>query len=134
VPTSDGPENVGTVPLMNSGSSSLPSHGIYGAGTAWQSWSLNDDMLQSEADSPIADFITAFPTASTGLGIIHAYQVSFTGTDSLHFDVYGTKKGKDVFAPPLWQFLPWVSLDSASCDANGRKVLLATQQLSGPLV
>lgn len=99
VPTSDGPENVGTVPLMNSGSSSLPSHGIYGAGTAWQSWSLNDDMLQSEADSPIADFITAFPTASTGLGIIHAYQVSFTGTDSLHFDVYGTKKGKDVFAP-----------------------------------
>ncbi|MCZ6895131.1 MAG: choice-of-anchor N protein [Gammaproteobacteria bacterium] len=97
-PTSDGPENVGTSPLMNSGGSSLPSHGIYGTGTAWQSWSLNDDMLQSETDSPIADFITAVPATSTGLGIIHAYQVSFTGTGSLHFDAYGTQNGKDVFA------------------------------------
>ena len=44
-------------------------------------------MLESETDSPIADFMTAFPTTSTGLGIIHAYQVTFTGTDSLHFDV-----------------------------------------------
>ena len=99
IPTLDGPENIGTSPLMNSGSASLPSHGIYGAGAAWQSWSLNDDMLESETDSPIADFMTAFPTTSTGLGIIHAYQVPFTGTDSLHFDVYGTQKGRDVFAP-----------------------------------
>jgi hypothetical protein len=99
VPTFDGPENVGTIPLLNSGGASLPSHGVYGAATAWQSWSLNDDMLASEADSPIADFITDFPASSTGLGIIHAYQVTFTGTDSLHFDVYGTRKGKDVFAP-----------------------------------
>jgi len=97
-PTSDGAENIGSSPLMNSGAS-LPSHGEYGADTAWQSWSLNDDMLQSETDSPIADFITAFPSVSVATGIIHAYQVSFSGTDSIHFDAFGTQGGNDVFAP-----------------------------------
>ncbi len=97
-PMSDGAETVGSAPLMNSGAS-LASHGEYGSDTAWQSWSLNDDMLLSELDSPIADFDATVPTSSTGTGIIHAYEVTFSGTDTLHFDAFGTRNGSDVFVP-----------------------------------
>jgi hypothetical protein len=68
--------------------SALPSHGIYGAATDWQEWSLGDFTL---TDSPVADFINAFPTtAAAGKGQISAYDVHVAADSSvaLHFDLY----------------------------------------------
>lgn len=83
----------------------LSKHGVYGDNTHWQEWSLGD---MSRTDSPIADFMTAFPQAPLeASGQINAYDVSVTGLNEgewIHIDLYGAyenKRGKtkSVFAP-----------------------------------
>ncbi len=79
----------GSSPLLGDGSS-LPDHGIFGAGTHWQEFDLGDFTLE---DSQIADFINVFPDA-TGLpatGQINVYEVSVLNASGiLHFDLYDT--------------------------------------------
>lgn len=80
-----GPSGVGTQPLLGDGSA-LPSHGVYGAGTSWISFSLGDFTLK---DSLIGDFITSFPSTLNKEGQVNAYTVDITGFASgVHFDVY----------------------------------------------
>lgn len=75
----------GSAPLLSNGSA-LPSHGIYGPGTAWKEYLLGDFTL---ADSPIADFISTFPSApASGQGQINVYEVTVSGTAEVHFDLY----------------------------------------------
>jgi hypothetical protein len=75
----------GSAPLIG-GNSSLPGHGEYGAGKAWQEFALGNFTL---SDSQIADFVTLFPQASLQPGAqINAYDVTVTGADA-HFDLYG---------------------------------------------
>lgn len=80
----------GDSPTLGDGSS-LPNHGIYGAGTHWQEFGLGDFDL---TDSPIADFIDAFPSApGTTSGQINVYELSVLNGEaglSLHFDLYDT--------------------------------------------
>jgi hypothetical protein len=96
----------GSVPKLYDGGD-LPSHGIYGAGTYWQEFSLGDFTL---TDSRIADFIGVFPSAPepNKWGQISVYEVSVDGLqtgDFLHFDLYnhvaaGNKsRVRSVFAP-----------------------------------
>lgn len=89
----------GTAPIMGDGSS-LPTHGIYGAGTSWSEWLLGD--LTGTSDS-IGDYITVIPT-SFKPGQLNAYLVDVTGFTSLHFDAYDHTILSDdhlkyVFAP-----------------------------------
>lgn len=68
--------------------SSLPSHGIYGAGTDWQEFGIGDFGL---TDSPMADFIDLFPSAPADpSGQISVYDVSATNASGLvfHIDAY----------------------------------------------
>jgi hypothetical protein len=75
----------GSTPLIG-GSSSLPGHGEYGAGKAWQEFSLGNFTL---SDSQVADFVNAFPLAGLQPGAqINAYDITVTGADA-HFDLYG---------------------------------------------
>lgn len=83
----------------------LAKHGVYGNGTVWQEWSFGDF---TETDSPIADFIDAFPQAPLeASGQINAYDVSVSGLNEgewVNIDIYGyilNKKGhvKSRFAP-----------------------------------
>lgn len=74
----------GTQPLLGDGSA-LPSHGIYGAGTAWQEFALGDFTL---TDSPIGDFISSYPSTFPSSGQINAYEILVSGADSVHFDLY----------------------------------------------
>jgi hypothetical protein len=78
----------GSSPILGDGSS-LPSHGIYGAGTSWTEYILGDFTLQ---DSPMADFVTAFPSApAAATGQINVYEILVTGVaegTSFHFDTY----------------------------------------------
>lgn len=84
-PTQIGGTHVGTLPQLSDGSF-LPSHGIYGAGTSWVEYDLGDFTLE---DSQIGDFITSFPAASGGLvGQINVYEISVSGTETVHFDLY----------------------------------------------
>jgi len=89
----------GSVPQLSDGSD-LPSHGIYGAGVDWQEFALGDFTL---ADSPIADFITDFPTSGLhdDSAQINVYTVDVSGADWLHFDVYNSTQSpvRAVFAP-----------------------------------
>jgi hypothetical protein len=98
------PSYIGTVtdgssPVLGDGSS-LPSHGIYGMETDWQEFSLGDFTL---TDSPIADFIDSFPTPGTKVGQIDVYEISVSGADAVHFDLYDTIMGANSgyvrFAP-----------------------------------
>tara|TARA_Y100001934_G_C12293985_1_gene746355 strand:+ start:411 stop:1181 length:771 start_codon:yes stop_codon:yes gene_type:complete len=83
----------------------LAKHGVYGRGTTWQEWSFGDF---TETDSPIADFVDAFPQAPLkASGQINAYDVSVSGLNEsewVNIDIYGyilNKKGyvKSRFAP-----------------------------------
>lgn len=89
----------GTAPIDGNGKS-LPPHDIYGPGTAWETYSLGNLSL---TDSPIGDFITAFPTSFPELGQINVYDVAVTGYSWVHFDAfdhYLSKNGaKYVNAP-----------------------------------
>ena len=80
-------------------------HGIYGSGTHFQEWALGDFTL---IDSPIADFMDAFPEAPVeASGQINAYDINVTGLTEgewVHVDLYGSilnSRGnvKQVFAP-----------------------------------
>jgi hypothetical protein len=91
----------GAVPTLGDGSPLAP-HGIYGAGTSFFEWSLGDFTL---IDSPIGDFITAYPTSFSDMGQINAYNVTASGFTSIHFDAYdhfiagNSGKYKYDFAP-----------------------------------
>ena len=87
----------GSSPLLSDGAS-LPDHGIFGPDTWWQEWKLGDFTL---ADSPIADFIDAFPDPGSHTGQINVYSVSVTGAATVHFDTYNHYAGatKAKFAP-----------------------------------
>ena len=95
----------GDSPLMGSGDP-LPSHGIYGPGTSWETYLLEDFF---RIDSPIGDFTQggcpddpACTYPSTGQ--INAYDVSITGYSWVHFDAFNhivlnENHTKFVFAP-----------------------------------
>ena len=94
-----------TEPMMNSGATlkppnlSLPPHDIYGAGTYFQEFDIGDFTL---VDSPTGDFINGLPTGTlTDEAQINVYEIAVSGLTegTVHFDVYGTQAGKDVFAP-----------------------------------
>jgi hypothetical protein len=90
----------GSVPTLSDGTS-LPQHGEYGPGTAWQEFRLGNFTL---ADSPTGDFINAFPTSpASGGSQINVYEITVTGTDFVHFDLYDGiqtgRKARAVFAP-----------------------------------
>lgn len=94
----------GSRPVRSNGKK-LPKHGVYGQNTHWQEWSFGDF---TSTDSPIADFIDAFPQAPVeASGQINAYEVHVTGLvegEWVHVDLYGSilnRKGKvrSVFAP-----------------------------------
>jgi len=89
----------GSVPQLSDGGD-LPSHGIYGAGVDWQEFALGDFTLN---DSPIADFITAFPTSGlhANSAQINVYEIDVSGADWFHFDLYDSTQSptQAVFAP-----------------------------------
>lgn len=93
----------GSAPLLGDGSS-LPPHGIFNQpGVDWHEFALGDFTL---TDSPLADFINAFPANPTKLNQaqINVYDVEITGTASLvQFDVYDHVAGRNnvyyKFAP-----------------------------------
>ncbi|MCH7592713.1 MAG: choice-of-anchor N protein [Planctomycetes bacterium] len=90
----------GSAPLLGDGSP-LPSHGIYGAGTDWQEFSLGDF---TEITSSIADVIDIFPVPVGLGGHINVYELSLAGTpvgSALHFDLYNSilASGHAKFAP-----------------------------------
>lgn len=96
---------IGDAPKLSDGSS-LPAHGIYGAGTYWQEFLLGnfgfwgitgyDNKHNPQygwiGDSPGGDFMTNVPSPVDPNGYqINAYNVSFTGLDAgdvIHFDLY----------------------------------------------
>lgn len=94
----------GSQPVRSDGKK-LAKHGVYGNGTAWQEWSFGDF---TATDSPIADFMDAFPLAPVeASGQINAYEINVTGLvegEWVHVDLYGSildRQGriKSVFAP-----------------------------------
>ena len=90
----------GSTPLLSDGSA-LPSHGEYGSDTAWSEYYLGNFTLK---DSPGGDFIDELPTpGATSAYQISVYEISISGTDTVHFDLYdGVQQGKKfraVFAP-----------------------------------
>ncbi len=91
----------GSTPLIG-GDKSLPGHGEFGAGRAWQEFLLGDF---TTADSQLGDFIDAFPTPGASLTAqIHAFDVHVEGADA-HFDLYAqTQDARGrisyIFAPP----------------------------------
>lgn len=88
-PTFLGLHTDGSAPLLADGSSLAP-HGVFGDHTYWQEYGLGDFSLE---DSPIADFITAFPSAPATLsGQINVYEITVSGVpvgEWIHFDLYG---------------------------------------------
>jgi len=90
----------GSIPTF--GGMSLPPHGIYGPGTSWFEFALDDF---DTADSPIGDFINSFPSPSAeNAAQINAYEVSISGPGPVHFDAYGILTDgnpgpRPVFAP-----------------------------------
>lgn len=99
IPTNEG-TTLGGSPTLGTGPATLGAHGIYGPDTTWQEFKLGDFTL---TDSPIGDWIDAFPTEFTSTGQINVYDVTVTdlGTASLHFDLYNTIEGANhaSFAP-----------------------------------
>ncbi|MFT5489248.1 MAG: hypothetical protein ACI9JL_003517 [Paracoccaceae bacterium] len=94
----------GSRPVRSNGKK-LSKHGVYGKNTHFQEWALGDFTL---TDSPIADFMDAFPEAPVeASGQINAYDINVTGLvegEWVHVDLYGSvlnKRGrvKSVFAP-----------------------------------
>ncbi len=70
------------------GNPPLPDHGIFNDPTlnSWTNFYLGDMTL---TDSPIGDFMTAFPGFFDSIGQINAYEVAITGWDRVHFDAFG---------------------------------------------
>lgn len=105
----------GSRPMLGDGGS-LPGHGVYGAGTDWQEFSLGDF---DEVTSSTANIFEMFPENPTDLGgHINVYEISVSGVESirLHFDLYDTiAGGHAVFAPP--------SHDAAIVPAPGAALL-----------
>jgi hypothetical protein len=87
----------GVLPRI-SNSRTLAPHGVYGPGTDWQEFLLGNF---TAPDSYGGDFIHALPTPSATLGYqINAYDIAISGTERVHFDLYGIdKKSKAIFAP-----------------------------------
>ncbi len=94
----------GSQPVRSDGKK-LAKHGVYGRNTHFQEWALGDFTL---TDSPIADFMDAFPEAPIeATGQINAYDINVTGLvegEWIHIDLYGSilnsrGKVKSVFAP-----------------------------------
>lgn len=92
----------GSTPAITADKSLSP-HGVYGDDTYWQEFALGSFTL---TDSPIADFINAFPAAGAPSGQINVYEIAVSGIDVggwLHFDLYGTYqqggRTKAIFAP-----------------------------------
>lgn len=95
----------GSRPVRSNGKKLSNKHRVYGKNTHFQEWSLGDFTL---TDSPIADFMDAFPEAPIeAAGQINAYDINVTGLiegEWIHVDLYGSilnKRGKvkSVFAP-----------------------------------
>lgn len=104
-PTLIGTHTDGSRPVRSNGKKLTNKHRVYGKNTHFQEWAFGDFTL---TDSPIADFIDAFPEAPVELsGQINAYDVNVTGLvegEWVHVDLYGSilnKRGsvKSVFAP-----------------------------------
>jgi hypothetical protein len=102
--------NNGERPLLGDGSA-LPSHGIYvptrdafDDGVSFFQWDIGDFEL---TDSPIGDFIDAFPTEFPSDGQVNAYSIDISGFSYVHFDAFDhirigngrNGKIKYVFAP-----------------------------------
>ena len=94
----------GSQPVRSDGKK-LAKHGVYGRNTHFQEWALGDFTL---TDSPIADFMDAFPEAPIeATGQINAYDINVTGLvegEWIHIDLYGSilnsrGKVKSVFSP-----------------------------------
>ena len=103
-PTTTGGTGGVTDPVRADGKK-LSKHGVYGNGIDWQEGALGDMTL---TDSPIADFMSAFPHAPLeASGQINAYDISVAGLNEgewIHVDLYGAyfdNRGrvKSVFAP-----------------------------------
>ena len=98
-PTYNGVSADGAVPLLSDGSP-LATHGIYEPGVSFYEWELGDFSL---TDSPVGDFINAFPgTLYANAGQINVYEVTITGfSDGIHFDVYNHIEGANhsTFGP-----------------------------------
>lgn len=87
----------GSTPILDDGTPLGP-HGIYGAGTDWQEFALGDfDLI----DSPLADFMSAFPAAGDIAAQINVYEITVSGGSGwIHFDAYNhIAAGNSVFAP-----------------------------------
>jgi len=100
--TPSAPTNLGTYtdgsPTLTDGTS-LPDHGIYNQpDVEWQEFGLGNFTL---ADSNIGDFTNDFPTDLNKTGQINVYEVSVSGTEAVHFDLYDTVEGANhaIFAP-----------------------------------
>ena len=103
-PTLLGTHTDGSRPVLANGKN-LSKHGLYGNGTDWQEWALGEfDLI----DSPISDFVDAFPEAPTATaGQINVYEIyvgGLTAGESIHIDLYGyymdnKDRVKAVFAP-----------------------------------
>ena len=90
----------GGTPTLGDGTS-LPTHGIYGPDTVWQEFALGDFTLM---DSPVGDFIDAFPTdLKPNAGQINVYEISVLNGHgfTVHFDLYDTivASNHSKFAP-----------------------------------
>jgi hypothetical protein len=100
LPTANFPSADGAIPVRGDGSL-LPAHGIYVPGTSFFEWNIGDFTLM---DSPIGDFIDAFPTTFPDSGQINVYTITVSGFTQVHFDAYnhildGSKHGQYRFAP-----------------------------------
>lgn len=90
----------GAIPRLSDGKT-LPAHGEYGSGTDWQEFLLGDF---ATPDSFGGDFMTVLPTPSATRGYqINAYDISISGVDRVHFDLYDSiqagNKARAIFAP-----------------------------------
>lgn len=93
----------GSAPLLGDGSA-LPSHGIFGVGTAWQEFSLGDF---DETTSSIADVISTFPVNPGVLGgHVNVYELTIATAPSdavFHFDLFNSilagNHARLIFAP-----------------------------------
>lgn len=74
----------GAIPQLSDGSD-LPTHGIYGPGVSFYEWALGDLTLM---DSPMGDYIDAFPTSFPSSGQVNVYEVTVDGYTVVHFDAY----------------------------------------------
>jgi len=91
----------GSTPVIG-GSNDLPGHGEYGAGKAWQEFSLGSF---TTPDSQLANFVDTFPVPGAAYTAqINAYDVHVEAADA-HFDLYAQTadaRGRIsyIFAPP----------------------------------